>query len=521
MRQPVKQIPTPVGLIAFSVITISPLVVTQGQLIDTKQVIDIICSACDQPRLAEKPPELCCRCIDERANCNNDIASGGNRAGERQRPELSPGLTCVKDVECELFGECDGRGCDLFNDASVEFDFEEDRQRSCPFGQKVCCDPVDADTLRLGLVSGGNPLGEPSIGDPRKVCDNPKLSAVQDFGHGVTCGKRDSRTYFDANLAESYTNPGEWPWVVLIFSGGEYVGAGALMDNDVVVTVAHKVRDYVQNPNDLIVRLGDWNPNERDIIEEHPHINMRVDCVRIHPDADLDNTLANNVAVLKLQRNNKILTSEEVKKVVSVIDLKSAPRRPADVPDGVKGFSKLNRTSFLDLRVGLVSLNEGQDPLGVPNSNRPTRSLDAEIAPSYINTICLPRSEQQFRNHREKCWVAAWRDNLERQREVDLPLVTKSECERRLRPIFEERGVNNWRLQPSEICAGGVRNKDSCKGEGGAPLVCYDKSSDQYFAVGLVNYGFGCEDTHPAVYTNLANPSVKNFIRSSFRSNFC
>ena len=38
------------------------------------------------------------------------------------------------------------------------------------------------------------------------------------------------------------------------------------MDNDVVVTVAHKVRDYVQNPNDLIVRLGDWNPNERDSI---------------------------------------------------------------------------------------------------------------------------------------------------------------------------------------------------------------------------------------------------------------
>ena len=69
-----------------------------------------------------------------------------------------------------------------------------------------------------------------------------------------------------------------------------------------------------------------------------------------------------------------------------------------------------------------------------------------------------------------------------------------------------------------KICAGG-EGKDACDGEGGAPLVCLDKvryyfflaatsyltiwcfcfcsklflqTRDQYFVVGLVNYGFTC-----------------------------
>ena len=32
------------------------------------------------------------------------------------------------------------------------------------------------------------------------------------------------RVYFDADLDESLTNPGEWPWTVLIFKDGTYLG---------------------------------------------------------------------------------------------------------------------------------------------------------------------------------------------------------------------------------------------------------------------------------------------------------
>ena len=108
--------------------------------------------------------------------------------------------------------------------------------------------------------------------------------------------------------------------------------------HDVVVTVGHKVKNFVNNPSGLTVRLGDWNPNTRDNKEEHPHIEKSVECVRIHPDADLESTLANNVAVLKLSQDDEIITTSLTnaeRAVASVIDLKSAPDRPGQAHAGL------------------------------------------------------------------------------------------------------------------------------------------------------------------------------------------
>ena len=53
---------------------------------------------------------------------------------------------------------------------------------------------------------------------------------------------------------------------MLIYDQGDnYRASGALVDNDVVVTVAHKVLNYVDRASSLKVRLGDWNPNGRDV----------------------------------------------------------------------------------------------------------------------------------------------------------------------------------------------------------------------------------------------------------------
>jgi len=323
------------------------------------------------------------------------------------------------------------------------------------------------------------------------------------------------RVYYDARLEPSYTNPGEWPWAVLIFNNGKYVGAGALMDNDVVVTVGHKVQKFVNNLESLTVRLGDWNPNGLDTLEEHPHIEVRVQCVKLHPEADLSSTLANNVAVLKLEAaKEKLNLTAREKAVLNLVDLRRGPRRPASNPRGVEGSSVVSGVSDLDRRLGLVSHNLNKDPLGAQTKR--------EVAQSYINTVCLPNTETKFSGSDKKCWVAAWGQDLKRQREVDLPLVDKEECERRLRPVFQARGLTNWSLKPSEICAGGVPGKDTCQGEGGAPLVCYDKNSDLFFAVGLVNYGFECNSDKPAVYTNLANQGVKEFITTAISNQeFC
>ena len=102
----------------------------------------------------------------------------------------------------------------------------------------------------------------------------------------------------------------------------------------------------------------------------------------------------------------------------------------------------------------------------------------------YLNTICLPRDQDQFRDYRDNCYVAAWgKDPKTRvgknvgQRDVAIPLVSKEKCEERLRPEFARLGLPDWKLKPSELCAGGEKGVDTCEGEGGAPLVCYDKVS--------------------------------------------
>lgn len=464
---------------------------------------------------------MCCKCVSQRAACNNRVGEETQRQSP-QRPLLQvedfpvrrarPGLMC--EADCQIFGDC---SCQV-----GEFDVVDSRSEgeddSCPAGQKLCCNAMSEDIIetifsRDGLVSPDNPLGEVSV-NTQEICEQDQLAATQNFALGVTCGKRDSRTYTDAFLPESFTNPGEWPWSVLIFDGDTYLGAGALLDNNVVATVGHKVKDFLSSPGRLRVRMGDWNPNTRDSKEEHPEITMRVECVRMHPKADLSDTLSYNIAILKLdsalaedplepQLSGKIQVDPEKERIFSVVDLRSgdAPSRDALSPEG-------DGDEYLDIRAGLVSDLTEFDGLG---------GRRAEVTPSYINTVCLPQSQFQFANFSRNCWVAAWGQDLKRQREVDLPLVSRQDCERQLRPIFTEKGVRDWALSKSEICAGGV-GKDTCQGEGGAPLVCHDPELDQFFAVGLVNYGFGCNRNIPAVYVNLADPDIQRFIRESFNA---
>jgi len=54
---------------------------------------------------------------------------------------------------------------------------------------------------------------------------------------------------------------------------------------------------------------------------------------------------------------------------------------------------------------------------------------------------------------------------------VELPLVDKEACEKAL-----ARDGSSYHLHDSMICAGGVKDEDTCKGDGGGPLVCRRKT---------------------------------------------
>ena len=74
----------------------------------------------------------------------------------------------------------------------------------------------------------------------------------------------------------------------------------------------------------------------------------------------------------------------------------------------------------MDLRLGLVATNKNLDALG--NLGDPNSEINLPL--NYYNTICLP-TRNQFTNYNENCWVASWGDKQERQREIDLPLLSR------------------------------------------------------------------------------------------------
>lgn len=124
-------------------------------------------------------------------------------------------------------------------------------------------------------------------------------------------------------------------------------------------------------------------------------------CVKIHPQADLNGTLANNVAVIKLDVNRP---RPEQNTAADVVSFKSTAVSPATQPD---------RLATGELQV--------------------VRNCDY-YPKFYINSICLPRDEDQFSEYLDdeefKCYVAAWgtdpySDDRKGQREVDLSLISR------------------------------------------------------------------------------------------------
>merc|ERR1711915_117563 len=75
-------------------------------------------------------------------------------------------------------------------------------------------------------------------------------------------------------------------------------------------------------------------------------------------------------------------------------------------------------------------------------------------------------------------------------KEIDLPVVSNGVCQDKLRST---RLGQKFKLHDSFMCAGGIAGKDTCKGDGGSPLVCPSKyDPNTYVQTGIVAWGIGC-----------------------------
>lgn len=133
-----------------------------------------------------------------------------------------------------------------------------------------------------------------------------------------------------------------------------------------------------------------------------------------------------------------------------------------------------------------------------------------------VNTICLPPPSIQT-NENVICTSSGWGKNASGAfqstlKKVDLPIVERRKCENLLR---KTRLGRFYSLDESLICAGGGR-RDTCKGDGGSPLICeipYDKH--RFYQTGIVAGGIGCGRKVPGIYVNLAHFS--NWISQQFK----
>lgn len=126
-----------------------------------------------------------------------------------------------------------------------------------------------------------------------------------------------------------------------------------------------------------------------------------------------------------------------------------------------------------------------------------------------VDIVCLPEANTIFDNSR--CFASGWgKDVFGKEgryqvilKRVDLPVVPHDTCQNTLRST---RLGKYFVLDRSFICAGGESGKDTCKGDGGSPLVCPLRNDPKrYVQAGIVAWGLGCGDNGlPGVYANIA-----------------
>ncbi|XP_045456823.1 phenoloxidase-activating factor 2-like [Melitaea cinxia] len=126
----------------------------------------------------------------------------------------------------------------------------------------------------------------------------------------------------------------------------------------------------------------------------------------------------------------------------------------------------------------------------------------------HINTLCLPEPDEDFDSYKN-CVANGWGKTAFGQKgryavilkKIEVDMVPFDRCGELLK---RTRLGRRFKLDRSFVCAGGEEGKDTCQGDGGAPLAC-PVGNDRYKLAGLVAWGVGCgQKDVPAVYARVS-----------------
>jgi len=200
----------------------------------------------------------------------------------------------------------------------------------------------------------------------------------------------------------------------------QYQCGGSLIAPGVVLTAAHCVDKFRQNPGELKVRAGEWYKKTPD------HQDRQVRALEIHPEFVPSNH-HNDFAVL--------FTTEDF------------------------------------------------------------------VLSNHITTVSLPQADEE--SDFTTCFATGWRKDKFGAEEEYEEIVSKHACQDEL---LSRRLGRGFELDDSFLCAGRVKGKDTCKGDGGSPLVCPSKKyPNTCVQAGIVAWGIGRgENNVPGVYADVS-----------------
>lgn len=123
----------------------------------------------------------------------------------------------------------------------------------------------------------------------------------------------------------------------------------------------------------------------------------------------------------------------------------------------------------------------------------------------FIRPLCLPSQDVTLRRDVNTLIAGGYGIVITNnsftsvKMDVELPLINPSQCQNAY--TTPGRRVTLW---DGQICAGGQKGKDTCKGDSGGPLM-YQTENNYYIATGVVSFGpIPCAlENVPGVYTNV------------------
>ncbi|KAG6462285.1 phenoloxidase-activating factor 2 [Manduca sexta] len=161
-----------------------------------------------------------------------------------------------------------------------------------------------------------------------------------------------------------------------------------------------------------------------------------------------------------------------------------------------------------------ILIHKDFKPLSLKNDIALLRLQSPLELADHINSLCLPDQDESFDNSKN-CVANGWGKNVFGVqglyavilKKVEQDMVPHSRCNTQLQ---KTRLGSHFSLHSSFVCAGGEEGKDTCQGDGGAPLAC-PIGNNRYKLSGLVAWGIGCgQKDVPAVYVNV--PAFRHWV---------